>query len=78
MTNNKDNLSLKWFLCLFLQRHKWGYIYGGGKDNYNCMCDMNGGCSSIPVYDLTCLRCGLSITLGEDELIGCFAKRLER
>ena len=74
MKINKDNLNLKWFLCLLLRRHKWGYEEAGGKDNYNCSCDMNGGCSSILVYDLTCLRCGLEITLGEDELISCFAR----
>jgi len=76
MKITRDNLSLKWFVCLFLRRHKWGYIEAGGKVNYKCTCDMNGDCCSIPVYDLTCLRCGLEITLGEDELIDCFAKRL--
>jgi len=74
---DKVKLNLRWFLCLLLQRHKWGYYEAGGKANYNCSCDMNGDCSSIPIYDLVCLRCGLSVTLGEDELIDCFAKKLE-
>jgi len=77
MKIDRSNLSLKWFICFLLHRHKWGYYEAGGKSNYNCSCDMNGGCSSIPVYDLVCLRCGLEITLGEDELIDCFAKRLK-
>uniref|UniRef100_A0A6M3JI90 Uncharacterized protein n=1 Tax=viral metagenome TaxID=1070528 RepID=A0A6M3JI90_9ZZZZ len=72
---NKDNLNLKWFICFLLRRHKWGYYSAGGKANYNCSCESD-DCCSIPVYDLVCLRCGLSITLGEDELIGCFAKRI--
>lgn len=74
MKIQRDNLSLKWFGCLILRRHKWGYVLAGGKANYNCQCDMNGDCSSIPVYDLICQRCGLQVTLGEDELIDCFAK----
>lgn len=76
MKLDRHKLNLKWYLCFLLQRHKWGYTLGGGKDNYNCSCG-NSGCSSISVYDLTCLRCGLSVTLGEDELIDCFAKRLD-
>ena len=73
----RENMSIKWFICLILSRHKWGYAIGGGKANYNCTCGMNGGCCSIPVYELTCLRCGLSVTLGEDELIDSFARRIE-
>ena len=74
---DKGNLNLKWFICFLLHRHNWGYYFAGAKDNYNCTCDMNGGCSSISVYDLVCLRCGFKVTLGEDELIDCFAKRLD-
>jgi len=69
---NRENVNLKWYLCLLFRRHKWGYIEAGGKPNYNCFCESS-DCCSIPVYDLTCLRCGLSVTLGEDELISCFA-----
>jgi len=70
---NRVKLNLKWYLCFLLRRHKWGYTEAGGKLNYNCNCESS-DCSSIPVYDLTCLRCGLSVTLGEDELISCFAR----
>jgi len=73
---NRENVNLKWYLCLLLRRHKWGYTEAGGKQNYNCTCDSI-DCCSIPVYDLTCLRCGLSVTLGEDELIGCFARAMK-
>ena len=76
MRIGRDGLSIKWFICLILQRHKWGYIEAGGKANYNCSCDMQGDCSSIPVYELICQRCGLAVPLGEDELIDCFAKKL--
>ena len=75
MRIGRENLSIKWLICFLLRRHKWGYEEAGGKGNYNCRCDMNNDCSSIPVYDLTCLRCGLSITLGEDELISCFCQK---
>lgn len=67
---------IKFLICKYIfRRHKWGYLEAGGKPNYNCQCDMN-GCCSIPVYDLVCLRCGCGITLGEDELISCFAEQL--
>jgi len=72
---NRENLNLRWFLCLLFQRHKWGYEFAGCKPNYNCPSG-NADCG-ISVYDLTCLRCGLTITLGEDELIGCFAKAIK-
>jgi len=76
---NRENINLKWCLCLLLRRHKWGYAEAGGKANYNCSCDaIEGWCCSIPVYELTCLRCGLSVTLGEDELIDCFAMVMDR
>ena len=77
MKIHREELNLKWFLCLILQRHKWVYTLAGGKANHRCRCDMNGDCSSIPVYDLTCQRCGLSVTLGEDEIIDSFAKRMD-
>ena len=76
MNISKEKLSLKWFLCLLLRRHKWGYVFAGGKHNYNCACGAE-DCCSISVYDLTCLRCGLSVTLGEDELIDCFAREIK-
>jgi hypothetical protein len=68
---------LKFAICRWLfRRHKWGYVLGGGKgcvfNNNPCEC----GCS-IPVYELTCRRCGLSVTLGVDEVIDCFARRMD-
>ena len=67
----RENLNLKWYLCLLFQRHKWGYTEGIAKPNYNCPCESSD--CSIPVYDLTCSRCGLSIILAGDELIDYFA-----
>ena len=73
---NREDVNLKWYLCLLFRRHKWGYAEAGGKSNYNCSCESI-DCCSIPVYELTCLRCGLEVTIGEDELINCFAKKLD-
>jgi hypothetical protein len=69
----------KWFICRYLfKRHKWSYVEAGGKQNPNCRCGNGVGCGcSMPVYNLTCLRCGITCTLGEDELIDSFAKRIK-
>lgn len=45
MKLNRDRLTLKWFICFLFRRHKW-----------ICTCD-----DTESIYDLTCVRCGLSI-----------------
>jgi hypothetical protein len=65
------------------RRHKHGFEYedAGGKSCYRgdaeCDCSLTRGCS-IPVYEVYCKDCGMSWTLGEDELIQFFAKQRKR
>ncbi len=65
-------MGIKYLLCWLRRKHKWTYKFAGAKPNYNCE---DGDCS-ISVYDLTCSRCGATVTLGEDELIDCFARKV--
>ncbi len=76
MDISKDKLGIKWFICLLLRRHKWGYVFAGAKPNYNC--PSGSPDCGISVYDLTCIRCGLEVTLGEEEIISCFAKEMKQ
>ncbi len=74
MIRNKLRL---WLTLLLRCRHKhFKYQFDGGKScPYDkCNKDCPGDCS-IPVYLVTCTDCGMDWTLGEDELIGFFARQ---
>lgn len=70
---------IKWLRQRLQCRHENGfkYIEMGGKGCPYTQCECAGGCS-IPVYEVFCQDCKKRWTLGEDEVIDFFAKKVSR
>jgi hypothetical protein len=64
-----------WLTKLLRCKHRYfEYEDAGGKACVYNHCGLDCQCS-IPVYDVYCKDCGMSWTLGEDELISFFARQ---
>jgi len=77
-------LKLRFWLTQLLRcKHKLiEYEFAGGKacphDTCSLLdCEGRANCNScsLPVYEVYCCDCGMNWTLGEDELIGFFARQ---
>lgn len=75
---------LRFWLAHLLECHHGHFEYedaGGKACVYNQVCnkkDCENACSgecSIPVYEVYCKDCGMSWTVGEDEVMDFFAKK---
>lgn len=64
-----------WLSQLLRCRHKhFDYVFSGGKGCPYNQCDCDRDCS-VPVYEVFCRDCDMTWTLGEDEVIGFFARQ---